>query len=118
MNAGSNHEAITPTFYIAHFYNQLVDVLSRMNFGVLLVFPKSRKVGIRPNYEAFFYVNNQSFNRLSFFFLMRCELYERFIKMTRFNGQLRSKPHSFGPTLLFEHRLLRTMSGRNIQNML
>ena len=36
MNAGSIHEAITPTFYIhvAHFYNQLVDVLSRMNFGV------------------------------------------------------------------------------------
>ena len=54
MNAGSIHEAITPTFYIAHFYNQLVDVLSRMNFGVLLVFPKSRMVGIRPNYEAFF----------------------------------------------------------------
>ena len=53
---------------MAHFYNQLVDVLSRMNFGVLLVFPESRKVGIRPNYEAFFYVNNQTFNRLSFFF--------------------------------------------------
>ena len=55
MNAGSIHEAITPTFYIAHFYKvQLVDVLSRMNFGVLLVFPKSRKAGIRPYYEAFF----------------------------------------------------------------
>lgn len=116
MNAGSIHEAITPTFYIAHFYNQLVDVLSWMNFGVLLVFRKSRMVGIRPNYEAFYYVNNQSFNRLSFF--MRCELYERFIKMTRFNGQLRSKPNLFGPTLLFEHRLPRTMSGTNIQYML
>ena len=68
MNAGSNHEVITPTFYMAHFYTQLVDVLTRMNFGVLLVFAKSRKVGIRFNYETFFYVNNQSFNRLSFFF--------------------------------------------------
>ena len=54
MNAGSIHEAITPTFYIAHFYNQLVDVLSRMNFGVLLVLRKSRMVGKRPTYEAFF----------------------------------------------------------------
>jgi len=55
MNAGSIHEAITPTLYIAHFYNQLVDVLSRMNFGALLVFRKSRMVGIRPTYEAFFF---------------------------------------------------------------
>ena len=110
MNAGSIHEAITPTFYIhvAHFYNQLVDVLSWINFGVLVVFRKSRMAVIRPNYEALFYVNNQSFNKF-FFFLMRCELYERFIKMTRFNGQLRSKPNLFGPTLLFEHRLLRPM---------
>ena len=54
MNAGSIHEATILTFYIAHFYTQLVDVLSRMNFGVLLVFPKSRMLGIRPKYEAFF----------------------------------------------------------------
>ena len=66
MNAGSIHEAITPTFYILHFYNQLVDLLSWMNFGVLLVFRKSRMVGISPTYEAFFSVNNQSFYRLFF----------------------------------------------------
>lgn len=68
MNAGSIHEATIPTFYIAHFYTQLVHFLSRMNFGVLLVFPKSRMVGIRPSYEAFFYIKNQRFNRLSVFF--------------------------------------------------
>ena len=58
MNTRSTHEAITPT--CTFFYNQLVDLFSWMNFGVLLVFRQSRMVGIRANYEASFYVNNTS----------------------------------------------------------